>query len=343
MEGRDNGSPGAERAAAYLVSRLEEFAEPLGDDFRAEFADGTNLLGVIRGQELPDEYLVLGAHYDHLGRDCPSSRPGDDICNGATDNAAGVAAVLEIGRRLADAQPRRSVVIALWDAEEDDLLGARAYVADPPVPLADTIAYLNWDILGANLLPSLASTTVMVGAETEGRALVDAAAEAAEASELDPMALSLLFGQGRSDHAVFAEAGIPTVFATDSNTGCYHTAQDDLLAVDIRKLGRQIDLGEALARELTHTDTPPTFAPDTPAATFDDARSLLEVVERTEPDLDLLPTGARSTITRYRDDLRAIVAAGAGSFDDAAVATLLGGSVELVRILTEVDCDSFVR
>ena len=83
--------------------------------------------------------------------------------------------------------------------------------------------------------------------------------------------------------------------------------------------------------------------PDRPAATFDDARSLLEVVERTEPDLDLLPAGSRSTITRYRDDLRAMVAAGAGAFDDQAVGTLLGGSVELVRILTEVACDSFVR
>ena len=67
--------------------------------------------------------------------------------------------------------------MALWDAEEDGLLGAEAYVADPVVPLEDTVAYLNWDIQGANLSPALAGVTVMVGTETGGPNLQAAAVE----------------------------------------------------------------------------------------------------------------------------------------------------------------------
>jgi hypothetical protein len=341
MDGRDNGTEGSARAQAYLLERLGEFTEPLGDDVHHPFAQGVNLLAVIRGTELPDEYVILGAHYDHLGHDCGGVGATDDICNGATDNAASVAEVLEIGRRLAREPVRRSVVIALWDAEEDGLLGSRAYVADPAVPLDATTVYLNWDNQGSNLLPSLRDLTVLVGAETGGPALVAAAKAAADASSLSPVRLSLLFGQGRSDHAVFAEAGVPTVFSTDATNGCYHTVDDDLDAIDLDKLRREIDLGESLARGLADTDTPPAFTAGTPSATFDDASSLLDVLHRGEDDIDLLPTASQPTMQQYVTDLEAIVAAGPDAFDDAAIGRLLGGAVDLVQSLTEVPCDSF--
>jgi hypothetical protein len=342
MEGRDNQTPGSELAQDFLIAQLEEFSDPAVDGFRQPFAEGTNIIGLIPGTDLADEYVILGAHYDHLGRDCPTSTPGDDVCNGAADNAAGVAAVLEIGRGLAEGDgPLRSVILAFWDAEEDGLLGAGAYIADPVVPLEDTIVYLNWDILGVNLLPSLADVTVMVGAETGGPSLVDAATEATGASELDTLALSLLFGQGRSDHAVFAAAGVPVVFFTDANSGCYHTSQDDMSTLDLDKLGQQIATGDALARNLVDTDTPPAYKSGTPVATYEDAVSMLVVVSQAEPDFRRFPAAGRAFADQFLGDLEAMVEMGPEAFDDDALGTLLGGSAEVVSLLAASDCDAF--
>jgi acetylornithine deacetylase/succinyl-diaminopimelate desuccinylase-like protein len=134
LGGRDNATPESARAQRYILRRLRR----LGDDaYRQPFVQsgqsGTNLLVVVRGRELPDEYVIVGAHYDHLGtRSAPdgtcraNGTPGGAVCNGATDNAAGVAAVLGVGRALRrlPSRPRRSIVLALWDAEEDGLLGS---------------------------------------------------------------------------------------------------------------------------------------------------------------------------------------------------------------------------
>ena len=106
--------------------------------------------------------------------------PGDHICNGATDNAAGVAEVLSIGREIAQRPkpPRRSVVLALWDREEDGLLGSRYYVQHPVRPLAQTVVYVNYDIQGANVLPSLDTDTFAIGSETGGPQLQSIVARA---------------------------------------------------------------------------------------------------------------------------------------------------------------------
>jgi len=348
LEGRDNQTPGSEASQAYLVELLAEFTDPLDGDsldgYGHTFAAGTNLLGVIPGEDRAEEYVVLGAHYDHIGRDCITDTPGDEICNGAADNASGVATVLEVGRSLAGAEepPRRSVIVALWDAEEDGLLGAEAYVQDPPVPLEDTITYLNWDIQGSNLSPALAGVTVMVGAETGGPNLQAAATTATEASGLETLALSLLFGQGRSDHAVFADAGVPIVFFTDANTPCYHTSQDDLANLDFDKLGQQMLTAEALAQEMVATDDLPEYDPTAPPATYEDAISMLGVVSTGEADFDLFDPEAQAAAEQFLIDLNTMVDAGEAAFDDDAVSTLLGGSVAVVDALSTGTCDGFL-
>jgi hypothetical protein len=345
LEGRDNQTPGSEAAQAYLTDLLADVAEPLpgapDDGYAWPFDAGTNLLGLIPGGDLADEYLVIGAHYDHLGRDCPTTDPADTVCNGAADDASGVASVLSIARTLAESGPERSVVVALWDAEEDGLLGANAYVDDPAIPLDDTVAYLNWDIQGTNLSPALADTTVVVGAETGGPNLVAASEAATEASDLHALDLSLLFGQGRSDHAPFAAAGVPVVFFTDANNGCYHTSQDDLSTFDAEKLARQIPIGTALAEDLVATDALPEFDPDAPAASFADAESMLAVVDGAQADFDLFPD-SRATIEQYLTDLRSMVDAGEAAFDDDAVGTLLSGAVEVVDALSGGACTGFL-
>ncbi|MGH9217311.1 MAG: M20/M25/M40 family metallo-hydrolase, partial [Acidimicrobiales bacterium] len=230
MGGRDNQTEGSARARRYLIDRLDDFAVGLdpsapGDDaFTQEFEGGTNIVALIRGDELPDEYVIIGAHYDHLGSRCRSADPADAICNGATDNATGVAAVLSIGEQLARQRggPSRTVILAFWDREEDGLLGARAWIAQPPVPVSQTVAYINYDIQGANILPGLRSTTFAIGAETGGERLTAAVGRAVRPGPLDTHQLSWIFGQGRSDYLPFIQAGVPTVFFSDSTGPCYH-------------------------------------------------------------------------------------------------------------------------
>jgi hypothetical protein len=343
MEGRDNLTAGSGAAQAYLVEALEGIGEPVpgGDGYRHPFAEGTNLLALVPGTDRAEEIVIIGAHYDHLGRECPTATPGDDVCNGAADNAAGVAAVLEIGRRLAEDPPARSVLVALWDAEEDGLLGAAAFVAAPPIELTSVSAYLNWDIQGVNLLPSLAGFTVVVGAETGGTVLREAAIAAGDGSSLDEANLSLHFGQGRSDHAPFAAAGVPVVFFTDANSACYHTSQDDLASLDMEKLGLQIDLGHALAVDLATRDDRPVFVPDAPVATFDDAVTMQRLVAAAQPDLGRFEAADQAVVEQFLVDLDVMVAAGAEAFDGTDVGVLLAGSAALVDLLTEGSCDSF--
>ena len=351
LVGRDNGTPGSLAAQQLLIAQLAQFAQPAypdragADGFVQHFDVGTNLLAVVPGGELANEYVVIGAHYDHLGdgSGCNGKTASDSICNGATDDAAGVAAAITVARAIAAAGvPRRSVLIALWDAEEDGLLGSEAYVADPLIPTAQTIGYLNFDIQGSNLLPSLRNTTVMVGAETGGATLVDAARRATEASTLDTVGLSLLFGQGRSDHATFVAAGVPSVFFTDANGPCYHTVGDDIDVVDLAKLDQQIATAGALATELIDTATPPVYDPSAPGATYDDAVSMLAVVSRGQPEFGRFSSAAEASSNQFLADLQAIVDAGPAAFGDESVGVLLGGSVGFVEALTDGECDGFI-
>ena len=105
-----------------------------------------NVVGILRGSDprLRDEALVLGAHFDHLGR------VGGVVHPGADDNASGVAGLLEIARAFAASAepPRRTLVFAFWTGEEEGKLGSGHYVRHPRWPLARTVAYLNFDMIG---------------------------------------------------------------------------------------------------------------------------------------------------------------------------------------------------
>lgn len=350
LAGRNNGSPGSIAAQDLLIAQLSEFAQPLvpgatgPDAYRQIFDLGTNLLAVIPGSDLADQYVIVGAHYDHLGSDCTGSGGTDNVCNGATDNATGVAAALALGRSIAgdEQAPRRSVVIAFWDAEEDGLLGSAAYLANPVVPLAQTVAYVNFDMQGTNISQSLRNVTVLIGAETGGPNLVSAAAAATTASTLNTVRLSLLFGQGRSDHASFVNAGVPTVFLTDATPPCYHTVGDDASIVDYPKLQQQVLTAEALARDLMNTDALPTFTPNTPGATYGDAVSIHDLLVQAQPDFTRFSDADRVVSDQFVTDLGVIVDAGPAAFDDAAVGRLLAGTVGIVDLWASGECDGFL-
>ncbi len=158
MEGRLAGATGGLRARAFLLRQYEQIGlTPLVPGYTQPFSvvgpdtvrrEAANVLGYIRGTEEPDRYIVVTAHYDHLG-----IRNGQ-IYNGADDNASGTAALLEIARHYAANPPRHSIVFAALDAEERGLeaglAGARHLVAHPPIALNRMIVNVNMDMVGRN-------------------------------------------------------------------------------------------------------------------------------------------------------------------------------------------------
>ena len=351
MQGRNNNTAGSVMAQDFLIAQLKSIAVGLNssqtgtDAFKQPFSAGTNVLALIPGGELASEYVIVGAHYDHLGSACTSLTPGDFICNGATDNAAGVAAALAVGRAIHNlpTPPRRSVVLAFWDSEEDGLAGSAHYVANPLVPLANTIAYVNFDIQGANLLPSAKAFSFAIAAETGGAALQAVVDDAILGEGLDTRQLSIIFGQGRSDYVNFVNAGIPSVFFSDATGPCYHTTADDVGVVDFGKLEKQSGIAFKLARSLLETSTPPAFAPPSPSpATFADAVALNDVVNAGIADLSLFSPADQVTLLQVQTNFSAIVAAGAGNFDAGDVATLLVGALDLLNALSRISCDGFL-
>ncbi|WP_422055504.1 M28 family peptidase [Sphingomonas sp.] len=150
MAGRLVGTPGSAKARAYLIGRMQGIGiEPFGEGYAQPFTakhkeqvlNGVNLVGRIRGTGTSDRVLVVGAHYDHFG-----SRDGK-VLNGADDNASGVAALLAIAADFARNRPTHDVIFALWDAEEQGLYGAHAFVDSPPVPRTRIALNLNLDML----------------------------------------------------------------------------------------------------------------------------------------------------------------------------------------------------
>jgi hypothetical protein len=253
--------------------------------------------------------------------------------------------VLGIGRALGKLPqaPRRSVVLALWDAEEDGLLGSLYYVQHPLVPLEKTVAYVNFDIQGANLLPSLRRTSFAVGAETGASALGAFVAEAVAAEGLETLPVSYIFGQLRSDYANFVEIGrVPTVFFGDSTGGCYHTTGDTFDVVDTRKLAIQTRIGFRTTVALADAPVPPPFrAPNPALATYADALSIHRVFTTAQSDLLLFPPADRVILEQLQADLAGVVQAGPDAFGPAQVGIVLGAALQGIGALTRMPCQAF--
>lgn len=351
FQGRNNQTEGSEIAQAYLIGLLREIGTGVNGgtadaDYKHAFAQGTNLLAVIRGRELPDEYVMIGGHYDHLG----VSASGD-VYNGAADNASGTAAAIAVARaiRALPEAPRRSIVVALWDAEEDGLLGSIAYVDAPAIPIERTVAYVNLDIQGSNLSPTLSRTSIAVGAETGGTILRDVIDDAVRAelksfpSGVETLQLSYIFGQLRSDYASFVAAEVPTVFFSDSTASCYHTVDDETRFVDFDKLASQTRIAFRTTVNLAEaTATPGFIAPNPALATYADAITLDRIFDRARPDLNRFLSDDRKRIEKVFADVGAIADRGADEFQGEDVPVLLGAAVDtLAAIDSSLKCGGY--
>lgn len=235
MQGRGPSTPGGEKARAYIVSRFEEMgiaAPAMGrlqpfeaTTRRGAAVRGVNVLGVIPGTRRGDRYIVVTAHYDHVGA------PDGVIHNGADDNASGVATMLALAAELKRQAPEHSVIFVAFDAEESGLLGAKHFVEAPPVPLESIALNLNFDMTAR--------------AETDGKLWVTGTYQHPTFRPLlegiAPVGgISLAFGKDTpedtgannwveaSDHGAFFRANVPFLYLGVDFHPDYHKPTDDV-------------------------------------------------------------------------------------------------------------------
>jgi Zn-dependent M28 family amino/carboxypeptidase len=168
-----------------------------------------NVLGRLSGTTHPNETVLFGAHWDHLGVGAPDAR-GDTIYNGAVDNGTGIAAVLELARVFAAGpRPQRSLVFAFWTAEEKGLLGSEYYASNPVYPLETTVAGFNIDALSAT---GRARDVLVVGS---GQTDIEDRLQAVLAANNRVMTPDATPEAGyffRSDHFPMAKRGVPMLY-----------------------------------------------------------------------------------------------------------------------------------
>ncbi|WP_394330335.1 M28 family peptidase [Nitritalea halalkaliphila] len=168
---------------------------------------GKNVIAVIEGTDaaLRDEYIMLSAHYDHVGVGAPNAE-GDSIYNGARDNAVGTVALINAARYFAQHPPKRSVILAAWTAEEKGLLGSGYYVEHPVVPLQQTIYNLNIDNAGYNDTSII--SVIGLGRTSADPLISEAVAAFGLKAIADPAPEQNLYD--RSDNVNFARKGVPS-------------------------------------------------------------------------------------------------------------------------------------
>ncbi|HUG39620.1 MAG TPA: M28 family peptidase [Longimicrobiales bacterium] len=246
LEGRDAGSAGAACAAEYLAWTFRRIGLAPGGPDGTYFQDvplasvtnphagggsGRNVLAVLPGTDRrADEYIVVGAHFDHLGRGGMGSLdPGSrEIHNGADDNASGVAALVRVAERLAvGPRPRRPVLFMAFTGEEDGLLGSSHWTKDPTVPLEKVVAMINLDMVGR--LRENGLVVYGVGTAREWTGIVDPLVEAAGIATVS----RIPDGYGASDQTAFYMHDIPVLHLFTNTHADYHRPSDDWERIDV--------------------------------------------------------------------------------------------------------------
>jgi hypothetical protein len=289
LEGRGTGTAGNDSAAAYIARRdaalglrplladttraecrvtampvscgtyLQRFVArgpELAHTGRPEGVATQNVVALVPGRDpaLAGQYVVIGAHFDHLGRSTIGAmdpEAGSAIRNGADDNASGTAAVLELARLLSATPTRRSVIFASFSGEELGLLGSQWFVEHSPVPLDRMTAMINFDMVGRPKNDRL--IVYGVNTATEMPALVQAA-NVSPAFDLKAVG----DGYGPSDQSSFYAKGIPVLhFFTDLHDD-YPRATDDADKIDSVGAARVVAMAERVVRDIADRDEPLT-------------------------------------------------------------------------------------
>ena len=281
LEGRGTGTAGNDSAAAYIARRhaslglralaidtarsecrvapapsscrtfLQRFQARGAEVSHAGHPEGVrtqNVVAMVPGSDpaVRGEYVVIGAHFDHLGRSTAGAldpEAKDAIRNGADDNASGTAAVMELARMFAALPARRSIIVASFSGEELGLLGSQWFVDHAPVALDNIAAMVNFDMVGRLRNDKL--IVYGVSTATELSSII-------ESANLAPrLAVSAVGdGFGPSDHSSFYAKGIPVLhFFTDLHDD-YHKATDDVEKINAPGEARVVAMAERAVRAI---------------------------------------------------------------------------------------------
>jgi hypothetical protein len=302
---------GLGNACGDLASRfktIKETGKPASQDFvrapwtalslslklRREEAQVPNVVAVIPGRDpkLRKEYIVLGAHMDHLGLGERHSLGGIEargqVHPGADDNASGTAMVVELARELKKARPKRSILILHFAGEEEGLLGSSYWVQHPTHPLESVKFMLNFDMVGRL---DLKAPKLMMG----GLGAPKSALEAAQAFAPKDFSVSVDVGAsvGGSDHMSFSQAKIPTFFFFTGIHGEYHRPTDTAERINYPGMVRLAAFGRAVALDLANADTVPAFDPETAKLPMRGDGGPMRIAFGTIPDYADNPKGFR--------------------------------------------------
>jgi len=214
-----------------------------------------NVIGMIEGSDpiLKKEVIIVGAHYDHLGRGGEGSGSlaprGGDIHYGADDNASGTAGVLELARLFSAKKPKHTIVFMAFGGEEEGLLGSKYYVNHPLLPLANTVAMINMD---------------MIGRMKDGRLIVGGVGTAKEWRELiageKQFQLTLNEdGFGPSDHSSFYGKQIPVLFFWTGTHNDYHKPSDTFDKINYADEARILEMVARVVDQLDNADKRLTY------------------------------------------------------------------------------------
>ena len=205
----------AARSRDFQPVTLDGASMDVSFDVATSTIQTDNVIGILRGTTHPDETILYGGHWDHIGVGEPDES-GDGVFNGAVDNASGMAAIIEIANRFgAGPRPERSVVFMGFTAEESGLLGAEYYAANPIYPLETMVAGINID--SANVY----GRTTDIAVTGHGQSALDdyireAAADLDRTVTPDPRPEA--GGYFRSDHFPFVKRGVPMIYAGGGTT-----------------------------------------------------------------------------------------------------------------------------
>lgn len=199
-----------------------------------------NVMGMVKSAKSTGEYIVIGAHYDHVGFSRPQSKEKDSIFNGADDNASGTTGLLMLAQSFARLSENihRNIVFVAFSGEEKGLYGSRAFVETPPLPLQQCVAMFNMDMIGRN-----DSNTLSVGGNSR-------CPELAQLNEKMNQTLTKPFIVKydaeqfffRSDQANFAKKKIPVLFYFSGEHADYHKVTDEISKINFDKLLRITEL-----------------------------------------------------------------------------------------------------
>ena len=264
FEGREAGSRGGRAAGGYLMKEFEKHGlVPAGDAksyFQAFRGSSRNILGMLEGSDpaLKDEIILIGAHYDHVGYGRPNNSfgPFGYIHNGADDNASGVSGLLQIldAFKHLPEPPRRSVLFALWDAEEQGLLGSQHWLGAPTVSVDRIACAVNLDMIGR-----LRNSRVEVYGTRTAYGLRRAVSEANRDTDLD---LDYTWKmKADSDHWPFFTRSIPILMFHTGLHEHYHRPSDDPPTLNADGMASVSQLAFLTVLDLANQPTRTRFRP----------------------------------------------------------------------------------